>query len=227
MILAVVVTGLLVPSVSADENLADSYLHSHQAGARLGGWANQGDTPPETFDLTPEIYYLTDVGDGSFYLEGFYAWRLKASLMAELSLGLVTRGDVTLVEADGGSSLGTVQIYPILAKIKLYPLGAKSSKFFPYFIAGGGVYYGRHSIQIVSGYDAYMRQNFGEDSRTKFTYVMGGGFDWPLASTVALDFQAQYMPIDFSGDLVGVNDYRAWTITVGVKYLMAPKKKKN
>ena len=161
LILSLMVAGLTVPSVFADESLAANYLDSHQAGVRLGGWANRGDTPPDSFDLTSGGYYLTDFGSGSFYLEGFYAWRFKASLIAELSFGMVSRGDVILVEQGGGSSIGTAQIYPILAKLKFYPLGSRSSKFFPYLLAGGGFYYGRHNIQITTGYDAYLRQIFG------------------------------------------------------------------
>ena len=125
-----------------------------------------------------------------------------------------------------------MQIYPILAKLKFFPFGATNFcafssqrlNIFPYLVLGGGFYYGRHDIQIATGYEAYIRQNFGEDSRTAVTYVLGAGFDWPLASVVALDFQAQYMPIEFSGDLVGIDDYRALTITVGVKYLMSKNK---
>ncbi len=223
-IICLLIAGMVVSSVSAEESLASSYLESHQLGGRLGGWANQGAIPADTIGEPPDPYYLTDFGSGSFYLEGFYGWRVNTSLMAEISLGLVSRGDVTLVEADGGGSIGAVQIYPILAKLKFYPLGVKSSRFFPYLMAGGGLYYGRHSIQITTGLDAYIRQNYGEDSQTAFTYVLGGGFDWPLASVVALDFQAQYMPIDFSGELIGTEDYKALTITVGVKYLMSKNK---
>jgi len=225
LVLSLMIAGLVVPSTSAGNS--PNYMENHQAGVRLGGWANRGDTPPDSFNLTSGGYYTTDFGTGSFYLEGFYAWRLKASLMAEISLGMVTRGDVILVETDGGSSIGAAQIYPILAKLKFYPLGTRPSKFIPYLLAGGGFYYGRHDIQIATGYDAYLRQTFGEDSRTTFTYVLGGGFDWPVASVVALDFQAQYMPIDFSGDLIGIENYRALTITVGVKYLMSKDKDNN
>lgn len=224
LILCLLIAGLVVSSVSAEESLASKYLESHQLGARLGGWANRGAMPGDSVGIDLVRYYLTDFGSGSFYLEGFYGWRINASLMAEISLGLVSRGDVTLVEADGGASIGAAHVYPMLVKLKFYPLGAKSSTIFPYLMAGGGIYYGRHSIQIATGDDAYWRQNLGDDSQTAFSYVLGCGFDWPLASVVALDFQAQYMPIDFSGELIGIKDYKALTITVGVKYLMSKNK---
>ena len=64
-----------------------------------------------------------------------------------------------------------------------------------------------------------------EASETTFDYVVGGGMDWPVASIVAMDFQVQYMPIDFSEELIGVRDYSSFTITVGVKYLFSFDKK--
>jgi len=211
-----------------DENsLATAFVKSHQIGARLGGWANKGELPLDRTDFGDGGYYRVDVGSADFYLEGFFDYRLNRRLLLELSLGLVSRGDVTLIEPDsGGSSIGTIQLYPILAKLKFYPLSGVRGKLFPYLLAGGGFCYGRHDIQFYSGLGAYYRAEFGSDSETDFTYVLGGGFDWPLASVIGLDLNVQYMPVKFSSNLIGVHDYSSLTIAVGVKYLMSSLKSK-
>ena len=231
LLLVCLILSLTAPDVTAqsagrDDPAREAYFASLQAGVRLGGWSNLGTRPPDRFDLTTGEYYLTDFGEGNFYLEGYYAHRFNSSLMLEFSLGIVNRGDVILVEYPDtlSSSIGTMQIYPMLAKLKFYPFGKRAPKFHPYLLAGGGIYYGRHDILITAGWDAYFRREFGEDSETRFSYVLGCGFDWPLATVVALDLQAQYMPVKFSGDLVGTRDYSSLTITVGVKYLFSAKK---
>jgi len=203
-----------------------AFVASHQAGVRLGAWLNQGDTPPDSFSLGSGGTYLTDFSDGNFSLEGYLGYRLSKALVLEFSLGLVSRGDVILVEETGGSSIGTMQIYPIMAKLKVYPFGLHTGRLFPYLMAGGGIYYGRHSIQIATGYDAYLRAELGQDSETDFGYQLGGGIDWPVATMVALELNAQYLPVNFSGDLIGVRDYSSLTITVGVKYLFSAQEKK-
>jgi opacity protein-like surface antigen len=206
-----------------DENpVAAAFVKYHQLGGRIGGWANKGTLPPDRIDIGGGGEYSTEMGDANFYLEGFFGYRLNRSFMLELSLGMVTRGDVTLIEPDsGGSSIGTVQLYPILAKLKFYPFSGLKGKLFPYVLAGGGFCYGRHDIQFTNGIAAYYRAEFGSDSETDFTYVLGGGFDWPLASVVGLDLNVQYMPVNFSGNLIGARDYSSLTIALGVKYLMS------
>jgi opacity protein-like surface antigen len=232
LVIAVAIAAVAV-SVEAQTDTAtgnpvqQAYFRSHQAGARLGGWANRGGSPPDSFNLADGRTYLTDFGGGNFYLEGYLGYRLSRALMLEFSLGIVSRGDVTLIESDRSSSIGAVQIYPILAKLRIYPLGAHTGQFYPYVMAGGGIYYGRHDIQITAGWDAYYRSQFGQDSETDFNYVLGGGIDWPVASVVALELNAQYMPVKFSGDLIGVRDYSSLTITVGAKYLFKSMKSKD
>jgi opacity protein-like surface antigen len=211
-------------TTTGDDSNRQKYLASNQAGIRIGGWANRGGMPLDSFALGGD-YYLTEFGSGSFYLEGHYSHRFKPSWMAEISIGIVSRGDVTLVDALGSSSIGALQIYPILTKLKFYPFGSHAPKLNPYLMAGGGFYYGRHDIQITAGYNQALKQAFGEDTETDFNYVVGGGLDLQVASMIALELQAQYMPIKFSGDLIGISDYSALTITIGVKYLTTSKKK--
>ena len=116
-------------------------------------------------------------------------------------------------------------IYPILLKARFYPLGASPTRLHPYVLAGGGVYYGKHDVQIIDNY-AGLTADLDQSSETIFSYVLGAGFDWPVAEVIALELQAQYMPIDSTKDLVGVQDYSSFTITIGAKYLFRSTGKK-
>jgi hypothetical protein len=205
---------------SAEKTLVDQYVKSHQFGGRIGGWANRGGSPGDSVLVAPLAYYLTDFQKTSFYGEAFLAYRLSPHFAAEISLGVVNRGEVVLRDDYlMQSEIGNLLVYPILVKAKLYPLGKAAVRFHPYVMLGGGVYYGRHDIQIVSATGDYYYSVFEEASETTLSWVAGGGVDWPLASVVALDLQAQYMPINFSKALIDVKDYSSLTITVGVKYL--------
>jgi len=207
-----------------EETLNDLYLRSHQVGGRIGGWANLGDSPPEVQGTPPAAgSFTTDFSGGSFYLEGYFAYRFNRWLVGEFSLGLVSRGDVTIYEIGGGSSFGSLNVYPVLLKLRVYPLAGLVGSIHPYVFAAGGVYYGKHSISIVNSYEGLLRANFGEASQTALGYALGGGVDWPLASVVALDLNVQYLPIDFGDPLIAVEDYSSVTITVGVKYLFFSK----
>jgi len=210
-----------LPAMAADQtpDRIAIFHKSHQVGGRLGAWASQGDKPADTV-LTPYegFYYLPDFTSGNAYLEGFFAYRFSPYFASELSVGIVSRGDVTLQdEVRNSTSFGSMVIYPILAKARFYPLGASHTRLHPYVFAGGGLYYGKYSVQIVQNYIG--EADLDQSSETKFNYVVGGGIDWPVAEMIALELNAQYMPIKFTKNLVGVKDYSSLTITIGVKYL--------
>jgi hypothetical protein len=204
---------------SRTKMISAAFARSHQLGVRIGGWSNQGIEPPDSLAITTDSYYQTDFTAGSIYLEGFFGYRFNPYLIMEFSLGVVSRGEVIQVEEDGGQSVGTMMVYPILAKLRFYPLGGKVIKLHPYLMGGGGFFYGRHDIQFTSGYDAYFRSIYGSDSETKFSYTFGAGLEWPVASMVGLEFQAQYMDARFSGDIIGIRDYSSITFTVGIKHI--------
>jgi len=203
------------------------FQSSYQAGVSFGTWANQGGMPADSVDDPNSLgYYTSDFSSTSFYLEGNLSYWLSRNFMGELSIGSVSRGDVILNEEFAGevsSSYGTLMIYPVMLKLKYYPYTG-AGKFYPYFSAGAGIYYGRHDITIVSGTNSYFNSIFDQASKTDFTYMIGGGFDWPLASVVAMEFGAQYLPIKYSDDLIGIDDYSAITITLGFKYLFSAEK---
>lgn len=205
-------------AIAQDEEQApsprDNFNHKHQVGVRLGVWSNLGDDPPESGE-NGDFSFATDIGSASFYAEVFFGYRLSSMIVGELSLGVVNRGTVALADSYG-QDIGNLQIYPMLVHLKFYPLAAFSPKFTPYVSIGGGLYYGRRSVQFSTA--SYYYPYFEEESDSKIGYAIGGGFDWPLNNIIALEANARYMPFEFSDGLVGVTDYSAFTVAVGVKY---------
>ncbi len=224
-VLFFVVIGALasaVPAQEPPENPVDRFVLQNQVGVRLGAWSNLGSSP--VADTTDGIStYSTDLKSSSFYLEAYFGYRLNPLLMMELAFGIVNRGDVTIDDGNGQLFYGNLLVYPIQLRAKLYPLASLHPKFQPYVMAGGGLYYGRNSIQFTTS-SAFITNDVGA-SRTKFSYMLGGGVDWPLTKKVGLDLNLNYMPINFSKDLIFIRDYSSLTVTVGIKYLMPLRKK--
>ncbi len=220
LVLLWVFTGLVSwNTVHAQERTQDNqklFNSMHQAGFRLGVWGNQGGSPPEVDPL-----FETNFNDANFYFEGYFAYRLFPLAMLELSLGIVNRGSVTFIEGNT-TNVGNVLVYPILLQLKFYPLSSMRPKFQPYLLAGGGLYYGRRSVQFTKLSTAYI--GLKEQSGSNFSYVIGGGIDWPIGTSFGLEANVKYMPIKFSKGLQTVQDYDALAFTIGVKYLYLSKK---
>lgn len=215
LILFCTLAGLAIPGTAQ----ADGYPlfnEKHQAGIRLGVWANNGESPTDSVGISE-----TSFKDANFYFEGYFAYRLLPQAMLEFSLGIVNRGSVTFKEA-GATNVGNVLVYPVLLQLKLYPLASLKAKLQPYFLAGGGLYYGRRSLQFTTSSDVYY-YGLAEQSGTDFNYVLGGGIDWPIATTIGLEAGVKYMSIEFSKGLQTIRDYDAVAFTVGVKYLYSSK----
>jgi opacity protein-like surface antigen len=218
----------VVAQVRADQtnkDLSRLFNQRHQAGIRIGVWSNRGDTPgqnlPSGISTAGEEF-----NDANFYFEGLLGLRISTALVAELSVGIVNRGEAIL--QDGNTNyIGNLLVYPILAKLKLYPLSGSTPKLHPYLLLGGGVYHVRHDIQFATGGTASFLPFLEEDSETSLGFVVGGGVDMPLASVIALELNAQYMPIKQSTALIGVDNWSSLTFTIGVKYLYRSKDKKD
>ncbi len=221
---------LIVSTSMAETEVIKMTVKKHQFGLRMGTWSNNGTSPPDVIVVppidslsAPTDSLITSIKNVNFYIEGFYAYNIFSSLFTEISFGMVNRGDMQ-VYSSGTYDFSNVLLYPILLQLKFYPLHTLKSKFQPFIGAGGGVYFGKQNIQFTNNYYTRFYQLQG-DSETDFNYTVSGGFDWELRSKFFLDFQVKYMPIKFSNYFVGVKDYSATTITIGIQYKYNNKKK--
>lgn len=218
------------PSLQAqedEESMVELFNRQNQVGLRLGGWGNLGDKVPGTLQQDPQSGGLVeaDINSGSFYLEGYYCYRISPLLAGEFSFGFATRGDViTTYPTSLGDirDIGALNVYPILLQLKVYAPLTIAHRMQLYVSGGGGVYYGRNSIQITN--ESYYATGYRESSDTELNFVLGGGLEYILVSQFALDANVKYMPISFGDKLLGVEDWSATTITVGVKYLLTRSK---
>lgn len=198
-----------------EEATSISFSQQYYAGGRLGVWVNNGDTPQEIIDDGQGYVIQSSIKDASFYLEGYFGYKLLPLLFGEFSFGVVNRGSVTI--QDGSfNDYGNLLVYPFLIKAKLYPLASFHSRFQPYVGIGGGVYYGRHSIQFTN--NIYSYYGYNNQSATDLNYTITGGVDWLVSQHFSIDGNMTYLPIDFSDELIGIKDYKALSITIGVKY---------
>ncbi len=218
----VLLTLLVVGNVgAAKETDGPLFLRQNQAGLRLGAWSSQGDSPPDsgivTIDESTEYgSFTTNIKNSSFYLELFYAYRISDRLMLEIAGGTSNRGSVSITNGSS-SDIGNLTLYPITIQARLYPFTAPLLGIYPYVSGGGGLYFGRRTVQFTDSGSSY--SNWAEESGTDLNYAIGGGLDWPLASNFGLDLAVKYMPVNFSKLLLTVEDYQAFTITIGLKYI--------
>jgi len=214
-------TAVVLPTASSLAGEVVPFDQRHQAGIRLGVWANQGDEPPAYYESTNrDASIRTDISSSNIYFEAVGAYRLFPHGMLEMSFGFVNRGDVTIID-EGRKYIGSLLLYPMLVSFKYYLPFSFKENMYTYFQVGGGVYYGRHSVQFTNDY--YFPSN--EASGTDLNYMLGAGFDYTLSDNIGLEMNARYMPSDYSKRLILVRNYSALTVTVGAKYFFKSKEK--
>lgn len=124
-------------SIQAGEADPFGFFSKKFIGARLGVWVNTGD------DLTLNN---ENTSNSSFYGEFFFSRNLWPALAAEFIVGLYGRGDIEIQDA-GSTYQGQLNIYPILATAKLYPLASfPGMSLKPYLQAGGGLVIGNRPV---------------------------------------------------------------------------------
>ncbi len=181
-------------------------------GVRLGAWiSTQGANTVQ--DLTVK----SKMPDAGFYTEVFVDYRVVPVMFLEGSLGIASRGDA-VIEFAGSRYIGTINLYQALFQIKFSPLAGVSEKFLPFVVAGGGVAWGRQSIDFVTNYNYFDYQEYASRTETDFLPVIGGGIDFPVAEQVGLNVAVKYHPIKFTNPLVGVKDFSGTAVSMGVAY---------
>jgi hypothetical protein len=184
-------------------------------GIRLGVWIDNNQT-------VKNDSISADFPDASFYTEFFYDYRLTRILMAELSLGVVSRGDATFNISDD-SYIGTINLYSILVQLKFSPLSGRTRSLHPFLVGGGGLVFGKHNTDVTLVTGSAWRPELVEDNETAFLGVFGGGVDIAISEQLGLTAVAKYYPIDFGDTLAEISDYSGLAISFGVAYYLHKK----
>jgi len=214
LLLAVLLTSL---AGAEEKRPADRLLEARysMAGIRLGFWGDMADDKPD-----PNLNIDADLPSAGFYTELYLDYRLAKPLFVELSLGIASRGEVVILDADD-KYIGSINLYPVLLQMKFSPLSGRSRTVLPFIVAGGGFVFGRQNIDIiVYGPDPIYNPDITAKTETDFIGVVGGGIDLALSEQLGLNIAAKYHPIKFSGSLAGIKEYTGIAISAGVSYFL-------
>lgn len=219
LILALLLLSFAITVSAEDEKEEkDSGFNSeYYIGGVIGAWISSGDDIPDLYtdpdDSTFQV--KADVNTGSAYLGLVAGKRLFPSSYIEFAFGMTNRGTIRVREGSS-EDIGNLLVYHFLVLYKLYPLSISNLRLQPYIGAGGGLYYGRNSIQFTNNY--YHSLGYGTESETDFNLVLNGGFEYRLSNSLHMIMDAKYMPTSFSDNLINASDYSAISIGVGLTY---------
>lgn len=215
MILALIAMPVVaLEKASSGKSSAGDYS---MIGLRLGLWVDESNERPVS-----NITMDADLPSTSFFTEFYYDHRLTRAVMLELSMGIASRGDAVIREGDD-KYIGSINLYPLLAQVKLTPLSGRSRAVFPYLLGGCGVVWGRQNVDYITSSDPYYNPDRVNNTETAFVGVVGGGIDFSLSEQLGLNFSTKYIPISFEGLLVGVRKYTGISFAVGVAYYLHKK----
>ncbi len=217
LLLIMLVMSILIMAAKytfAGEKRGPVFLDQNFAGGRIGVWTNLGDEK-EVGDTA----YTLDFAKSSIYAEFFYAHRIARPLALEFQFGIYSRGEMEHIRNDTSDIfISTVNIYPVMITAKFYPLYKFERAPFHIFLQPGfGLVVG---TQNIVDYDYYYNYGFdNSETRAKFSYMLGGGIDWPVADQIGLTFAGKYIPVTFGKALANAKDYSGWTLTFGIGYI--------
>jgi len=204
------------PAAAIDKKSADRFESGDYSmvGIRLGAWIDNGGG-----QVAEDISVDADMPDAGFYTELFFDYRLTQIFLLETSLGIASRGDAVIRYQDD-RYIGTINLYQLLVQIKISPLSGRSRSYHPYILGGGGLVWGRQSIDIIESVDPFYNPDIASKTETDFLGVIGAGIDFPIAEQVGLNVAVKYHPVTFGDALAGVKDYSGTAISVGVAYFL-------
>jgi hypothetical protein len=178
-------------------------------GVRMGAWTTVGNEI-----LQWESADNSQLPDRLVYGEFFYAHKLNQYLSLEASIGVFSPRDLITYPVGDYSLVGTVTVTPAFLSLQLFPLHhLKGFALDPYLQLGGGIVLGSEG-NVDYYYDAVYDYNHAE----KLTYCLGGGFNWAVASQIALTTNLKYVPVKFGKALIGFKDFSGWQLSIGAGY---------
>lgn len=205
-------TAAAVDKKPADKFAAGNYS---MVGIRLGAWIDDGGVQPVESDVSVDA----DMPDAGFYTELFFDYRFTPVFLLESSLGIASRGDAVIRYQDD-RYIGTINLYQFLIQVKISPLSGRSRSFHPFILGGGGIVWGRQSVDIIESVDPFYNPDIASKTEADFLGVVGAGIDFPIAEQVGMNVTVKYHPIKFGDALAGVKDYSGTAVSIGVAYFL-------
>jgi len=208
VLFAVAAIVLLSVTIGAIEADAGPFAKRDMAGGRIGAWVNTGDEGT----VTGINGVQQTVSNANLFAELFYSHAFSNFFRADVGIGVSNRSDIT---ATTNTFTGGINIYPVQLGLRVYPLGGTGlGKLYPYVLGGFGLYIGSQTGS------SFRSLGIASSTATDLNYVVGGGIDIPVASTIAITTAAKYYQIDFGSDgFLGLQDYSGYSITAGVAYV--------
>lgn len=187
---------------------------SSAVGIRLGLWTDISNAQP---DVDPS--FTTDMTNTGFATELFFDIKVVPRVFCEISMAAIGRGDI-VINVPAGRIVGTVNLYPLLAQLKLSPLALPNHTVLPFILAGGGVAVGRQNSEFAINDVSYYDLWDAEKTRAAIIGVIGGGCDFIVAEQIGINVVAKYIPIKFGGELAGLKDFSGMSFGVGISYFL-------
>lgn len=151
------------------------------------------------------------------YGEFFISSGMKKGFALEFSFGSYYRGE-TRISDSLGYYWKRVNIYPVSAELKFYPLSPiKKSRWQPYVDAGVAFVSGIEDLRLGE-YTVLVES--GTNTYTTFGWHAGGGIEFVLSRLFVIGADFKYRGVNFNETVGGLKDYSGPQVTVGLSYIL-------
>lgn len=206
------------PFMEEGKNSNNSLKGISYVGIRLG----INHITQEDPDVAYTNYNVSANRDG-FYTEGFFNWHFMNEIALEVGLASASRGEFTWRTPDG-TLFGNINLYPIMAGLKIKPLASLLVDHYQPYVSGGGSFViGRAVVEGANFYDPYIYYDPSLEDETTFGWWLGGGFDSFISTTICLTADVKYQHINFGTAIGGYENHSGYQISVGAAYIFRNK----
>jgi hypothetical protein len=201
-------------SMAASRGTYSGLWGKNALGGQLGPWFSSnmtGGFADTSIDLT--------ANSTAFHMEFFYQPHLTGVANLDLSVGAVSRGEMS-IQTGSESSFGTATIYPIGLGIRLAPF-ARSTRWAiqPMIRLGGTVLVGTEQFERSLRFPDGTYYGTSIQSRWALGFYGGAGVAWVMGERFAMTACVKYQHARFTKQVFGAKDYSGIQVLVGAMYL--------
>jgi hypothetical protein len=195
--------------------LANDLSSVHMLGIRFGFW-NAVEAQNIKGSPDQEISSKVTAPYGEFFVSS----GLKKGFALEFSFGSCYRGE-TRYSDPYGYYWKQVNIYPISAELKFYPLfPIKKSRWQPYADAGVAFVSGIEDLRFGEYAGPLLLVGSGTNTYTTLGWHTGGGIEFVLSRLFVIGADFKYRGVNFNETVGGLKDYSGPQVTVGLSYIL-------